>query len=78
MLLRHAGRAFFTVGGLMQIVRIRIGICFAVALIYLLSPLDIIPEALFGIIGFLDDVFIILLFAIYVAIIYRRYVTGSD
>ncbi len=30
------------------------------AIIYLILPLDLIPERLFGVIGFLDDIFIIL------------------
>lgn len=31
-----------------------------VAILYLLLPLDIIPERLFGFFGFLDDIFIFL------------------
>ena len=30
------------------------------AIIYLILPLDLIPERLFGVIGFLDDIFIFL------------------
>lgn len=54
--------------------RVRVIICFFAALLYFISPLDIIPEAAFGILGFLDDLFIILLLAIYVSIIYRQIV----
>ena len=51
--------------------RVRIIIFGVLALIYLLSPLDIIPEFAVGILGFLDDIFIVLLVAIYISIIYR-------
>ncbi|KAK3755923.1 hypothetical protein RRG08_013375 [Elysia crispata] len=73
-LLRHAFHEFFSVGGLMWMFRFRIGILVLAAFLYLISPLDILPEAVFGIIGFLDDIFIILLLAIYISIIYRQVV----
>lgn len=40
---------------------------------YLISPLDMIPEAVFGILGLLDDMFVVFLLAIYVTVIYRRF-----
>lgn len=52
--------------------RLRVLICFLVALLYLVSPLDIIPESVFGFFGFLDDLFITLLLAVYISVIYRR------
>ena len=58
----------------MWMFRFRIGILVLAAFLYLISPLDILPEAVFGIIGFLDDIFIILLLAIYISIIYRQVV----
>ncbi|XP_015791981.1 E3 ubiquitin-protein ligase RNF170 [Tetranychus urticae] len=75
-LLRHSVSEFFTVGGLMWMFRIRIFLCFIGAIMYLISPLDILPEAVFGLFGFLDDVFVVLLFAIYVTIIYRRFLAN--
>ncbi|KAK7503951.1 hypothetical protein BaRGS_00004683 [Batillaria attramentaria] len=71
-LLRHAMSEFFTVGGLIWMFRVRVVICFFAALLYFISPLDIIPEAAFGLLGFLDDLFIVLLLAIYISIIYRQ------
>ena len=56
--------------------RFRVLICFLAALLYFISPLDIIPEAMFGILGFLDDFFVFLLLAIYVSIIYRQMVAA--
>uniref|UniRef100_T1JMW2 E3 ubiquitin-protein ligase RNF170 n=1 Tax=Strigamia maritima TaxID=126957 RepID=T1JMW2_STRMM len=75
-LLRHLWNEFFSVGGLMYMFRIRIILCFVAACMYLISPLDIIPEAIFGILGLFDDMFVFLLLAIYVSIIYRRFVTN--
>ncbi|KAG8594971.1 hypothetical protein GDO81_001379 [Engystomops pustulosus] len=74
-LLRHAFREMFSVGGLFRMFRIRIVLCLLGALFYLVSPLDIIPEALFGILGFMDDLFVIFLLLIYISIMYREVVT---
>ena len=70
-LFRHAMREFFSFSGLVWMFRLRIILCFFAAFIYFISPLDIIPEAVFGILGFMDDIFVLLLLAIYVTIIYR-------
>lgn len=72
-LLRHAGSEFFSVGGLMYMFRLRIILCFVAALMYLISPLDMIPEAVFGLLGLIDDMFVVFLLAIYVTVIYRRF-----
>ncbi|MEE6509202.1 hypothetical protein FKM82_024922, partial [Ascaphus truei] len=74
-LLRHAFREMFSVGGLFWMFRIRIALCLLGAFFYLVSPLDIIPEALFGILGFLDDFFVLFLLLIYISIMYREVVT---
>ncbi|KAK6115503.1 hypothetical protein DH2020_007772 [Rehmannia glutinosa] len=42
-----------------------------VSAIYVISPVDIIPEGLLGIIGFLDDLIIIFICFLYVAALYR-------
>jgi RING finger protein 170 len=73
-LLSHLMREFFSVSGLILMFRLRILVCFLLALIYFVSPLDIVPEAAFGILGFLDDFVILLLLAIYVSIMYRYHV----
>lgn len=75
-LLRHAGSEFFSVGGIMYMFRLRIVLCFVAAVMYLISPLDMIPEAIFGILGLLDDLFVVLLLAIYVTVIYRRFLAA--
>ena len=60
----------------MYMLRIRVLICFMAAIMYLISPLDLIPEAVFGILGLLDDVFIVLLLALYVTMIYRQFLAN--
>ncbi len=75
-LIRHALTEFFSLGGLMWMFRLRVIVCFLAALLYLISPLDLIPEAGFGLLGFLDDFFVMLLLTIYVSIIYRRFVAA--
>ncbi|XP_064477098.1 E3 ubiquitin-protein ligase RNF170-like isoform X1 [Ornithodoros turicata] len=75
-LLRHVMSEFFSMGGLMYMFRLRIVLCFVAAIMYLVSPLDIIPEAVFGLLGLLDDMFVVLLLAIYVTVIYRRFLAA--
>ena len=60
----------------MYMLRIRVLICFMAAIMYLISPLDLIPEAVFGILGLLDDLFIVLLLALYVTMIYRQFLAN--
>lgn len=74
-LLRHAFREMFSVGGLFWMFRIRILLCVLGALTYLASPLDFIPEGVVGLLGFMDDFFVILLLFIYISIMYREVVT---
>lgn len=56
--------------------RIRIILCLVAALLYLLLPFDILPESVFGILGYLDDLLVLLLLAVYVSIIYRNFVAN--
>lgn len=75
-LLRHAFHEFFSMGGLMWMFRLRIVLLAFGALVYLISPLDILPEAIFGVLGFMDDIFIFLLLAVYISIFYRQMVAA--
>ena len=77
-LLRHCLSDFFSIGGLLVMFRVRVILCFIAAIIYFISPLDIIPEAAFGLLGFLDDFMIMLLLAVYVSIIYRQVVAQRE
>ncbi|CAN7078066.1 unnamed protein product [Brassica oleracea var. botrytis] len=53
------------------VIKARVYIALILSVIYIISPIDIIPEALFGIIGLLDDVIIALIFLLHVAALYR-------
>ncbi|XP_066298519.1 E3 ubiquitin-protein ligase RNF170-like isoform X1 [Branchiostoma lanceolatum] len=75
-LLRHAFVELFTVGGLVMMFRVRVFLILLGAILYFISPLDIIPEGAFGILGLVDDVFVILVLLIYVSIMYRTFVAN--
>ena len=75
-LLRHCISEVFSLGGLIWMFRLRVLLCCLFALLYLISPLDILPEAVFGFFGLLDDIFVVLLITIYISIIYRRLVAA--
>lgn len=75
-LLRHFLQELFTWNGLMMMFRMRITICTVFGICYLISPLDIIPEAAFGLFGLLDDVFVLLLIVVYISIAYREFVAS--
>nr|XP_039261518.1 E3 ubiquitin-protein ligase RNF170-like [Styela clava] len=75
-LMRHLWSEFFSMGGLVFMFRVRIVLCAIAILLYLISPLDFLPEAVFGIIGLLDDVFVLMLVLIYMTVIYRNVVAA--
>lgn len=71
-LLRHLWRQL-TSGGLgVVILNFYVILPMIMLVIYVLLPLDIIPEAVFGILGFLDDIVIGFLLLVYLAHEYRR------
>lgn len=51
---------------------LRVAAFFIVSILYILSPLDIIPEAVFGAFGLVDDVLVLGIFLLYLASAYRR------
>lgn len=42
--------------------------------LYVLLPLDILPESFLGLLGFIDDIVIILGALVYLTLIYRAYI----
>ena len=60
----------------MWMFRFRIVLLAIGAIFYLISPFDILPESVFGVLGFLDDIFIFLLLAVYISIFYRQAVAA--
>ena len=63
----------FTAEGVALAFRVRIIVCLVAMAAYLFSPLDIIPEAVFGLLGILDDIFIVFMLAVYGVYLYRNY-----
>jgi len=72
VLLRHMFRNFFNVNGLVAMLRVRIVVYLAIVVLYILSPLDIIPEFVFGILGFLDDIAIAGIILLYLTVLFRQ------
>jgi len=72
MLLRHLVVYLFSGEGLHLAFRLRVGVLIMVWLIYLLSPLDLLPEAVFGLIGLLDDLLIFVLISMYLTFFFRQ------
>ena len=58
VLLKRLVRAFFSRSMLTVAFRLRMLCLMAVGFLYLLSPLDLIPELVFGIFGYIDDVLV--------------------
>ncbi|KAG6431962.1 hypothetical protein SASPL_103534 [Salvia splendens] len=53
------------------VVRARVYLAMILSAMYVVSPVDIIPEALLGIIGLLDDLIVVFMCFLYVAALYR-------
>ena len=76
-LLRHLWRELFTIRGLLIIRRLHLFLILALIVVYLVSPLDLLPEAVFGILGLVDDVIIIAGTLVYISLVYRALVAGQ-
>merc|ERR1712179_106083 len=72
VLLRHLVHYLFSGEGLHLAFQLRVAVLAAMWLLYLLSPLDLIPEAVFGLVGLLDDLVIFLLIAMYLTFFFRQ------
>eukprot|EP00092_Neocalanus_flemingeri_P035788 GFUD01038968.1.p1 GENE.GFUD01038968.1~~GFUD01038968.1.p1 ORF type:complete len:249 (-),score=41.19 GFUD01038968.1:131-877(-) len=72
MLLRHLVIYLFSGDGLHLAFQLRVGVLAVVWVVYLLSPLDLLPEAVFGLIGLLDDLVIFLLISMYLTFFFRQ------
>ncbi|KMT20169.1 hypothetical protein BVRB_1g001790 [Beta vulgaris subsp. vulgaris] len=53
------------------VIKARVYLAMFLSFLYLLSPVDIIPEGIVGVIGLLDDMIIVLICMLHVAAIYR-------
>mmetsp|Transcript_45674 Transcript_45674/g.76083 ORF Transcript_45674/g.76083 Transcript_45674/m.76083 type:complete len:239 (+) Transcript_45674:74-790(+) len=72
MLLRHLFNRVMDGSGILWLVRGRQIFVLVGAVLYVLSPLDIIPESFFGTFGYIDDVLALFLGVCYIAFIFRQ------
>ncbi len=73
VLLRHLLRGLFSLDGMLLMFRLRIILLLSMAAFYVVSPLDLLPESLVGVLGFLDDIVIFIVILVYLTVIYRTY-----
>ena len=71
-LLRHLSSDWFSLRTLVGVARLRLAVALAAAVAYVVSPLDLIPEALVGVVGLADDLLVLLLLALYLSLLYRQ------
>jgi len=76
MLLRHLLLYIFSGEGLHLAFQLRVAVLACFWLLYFVSPLDLIPEALFGLVGLLDDLVIFLLVSMYLTFFFRQVITN--
>lgn len=63
-------------GGLPFSLKLYFLILVLLVVLYLLSPLDVIPELVFGVIGLIDDVLAVVLVLVYIMEQYRTFVVN--
>ncbi|XP_075247793.1 E3 ubiquitin-protein ligase RNF170-like [Convolutriloba macropyga] len=78
ILIRHFVRNLFSVSGIRLLFRFRSFVFITTCLLYIVLPLDLLPEALFGILGLIDDIFIILCAVTWISIQYRNQMLEQD
>lgn len=71
-ILRHVFNELVSLNGISLCNRLWIILALILALLYLISPVDLIPELILGPIGFIDDIVLIFAALIYIAQLYRR------
>jgi len=76
MLLRHLVLYLFSGEGLHLAFQLRVAVLAMFWLLYFVSPLDLIPEAVFGLVGLLDDLVIFLLVAMYLTFFFRQIIAS--
>lgn len=77
-ILRHIWAEMFTWRGIETITRFRFIVCVVTAVLYAIAPIDLIPEAILGLLGLIDDVVVIAFLLIQVSVVYRTVVANRD
>lgn len=70
---QHLYQDMFRLGGLPVCSRLYILVVLLVGLLYLLSPIDFIPEGIFGVFGLADDLVAVVMALLYGVNLYRQY-----
>jgi len=63
---------FFSHRRLIYLLRLREVLVILFAIVYLLSPFDLIPEAVFGVVGLIDDLAVLIFVVVFIAVIARH------
>lgn len=77
-IMRHVWSELFTWDGLQWLYRLRIGLCMLFGVLYAIMPFDLLPEAMLGVIGLLDDVMVVAFILVQVSVIFRSHVAASQ
>ena len=76
VLLRHLWSHIWSGEGLHFAFQLWMAILGLIWIAYFLSPLDLLPEALFGPIGLLDDLLVFIMMSMHLAYFFRQVVTN--
>ena len=76
VLLRHLWSHIWSGEGLHFAFQLRVAVLGLIWIAYFLSPLDLLPEALFGLIGLLDDLLVFIMISMHLAYFFRQVVTN--
>jgi RING finger protein 170 len=74
-ILRHLWQELFSERGPLLVRRLYLGYILLILLVYLLLPFDILPESALGVLGYLDDLVLILLAVVYISFLYRAFLS---
>lgn len=77
-ILRHIWAELFSWRGIFLAFKLRVILSVVMAILYVVTPIDIIPEAFLGLLGLADDVVVIIIILIQVSIVYRTVVANRD
>jgi RING finger protein 170 len=70
VLIRHLLADLREMGGLSQLFMAKLVVCIVITGIYLVCPIDMLPEAFLGFLGLIDDLLVLMLFFFYVSRMY--------
>ena len=76
-ILTHLWRNLFTVRGLLFIYKLHILFILVLVVLYLLSPFDLLPEIMLGMLGLLDDLLLVVCALVYISLVYRAHVANG-